>query len=182
MALSSDLYISTYVRVLLNKALKICLTDKLSKEQIREKKREIWKEFHDRTNKMEKGPTFGASFMTRLAVLTHAIYNQVDSLVESEAEQRKLTTAIIWEIYWRVSMPYWRITRLISKGPIKRLHYAMNFYIKCFPYRKPGYNMEILTDETKIGESFAFNVYHCPPAAYFKKHGLSQLCLDSWCN
>ena len=47
-----------------------------------------------------------------------------------------------------------------------------------FPFNAPGYVIETVTAERGI----AFNVVHCPVAAYFRAHGAIDLCVASWCN
>ena len=55
----------------------------------------------------------------------------------------------------------------------------MNFWMKVFPYRKPGYEMDYVdAGEDVVG----FDVRRCPPAAYFALHDRSELCTAAFCD
>ena len=135
--------------------------------------------YAERVVDLDKQKTFGSQVMTRLSLLTLIIFEQ---LVEQELSNHKaiqLTSKISWILYEKLTIRFWIFTRIFSRRPIKRVRKAMNFFIKCFPYRKPGYEMEILkSDDTE----YAFHVHKCPAAEFFNKHGRSDLCIASWCD
>ena len=48
-----------------------------------------------------------------------------------------------------------------------------------FPFRAPSYD---IVDVPRGDDVVAFDVRRCPVAEYFQSQGLSQVCVDAWCN
>lgn len=67
---------------------------------------------------------------------------------------------------------------MVARTPIHRVRSAMNAYMR-FPYASPGYEMEYVSAE---GECVAFDVRRCPAADFFRRQGLSDLCVAAFCN
>jgi hypothetical protein len=163
----------------IKKAIQKILSDKLPQNTISKFLKEIWTTYEQRSNKLGKKETFGATIMVKLSLLTLLIYEKLIAENIERQQAIEFTSEITWIIYEKLTDRFWIFTRLFSKKPIKRVTKAMNFFIKYFPYKSPGYEMEIL--KTKDNE-MAFNVYKCPAAEFFKEHQLSELCTKSWCD
>jgi len=174
-----DKFIYFNVSKIAKKAINKMLIDKLKNKRLSEFSNEVWTEYNYRTKIVKKKETFGATIMVKLSLLTLIIYEKL--LAENIDKQIaiQLTSKINWIIYENLTHKFWFFTRLFSTRPIKRVKIAMNFFIKYFPYKSPGYEMEILKTENKI---VAFNVTKCPAAEFFKEHNLNELCIESWCN
>lgn len=139
----------------------------------------IWRMYKKGCRNLEKQETIGASIMVRLAFLTHILYKVLCINGFNKNESINLTAQITWMIYKKLTTPFWKVTGILTRRPISRVRILMKFHIKCFPYRGPGYEMEIMPSPKN---EFRFNVYKCPVAEYFKKRNLSKLCLESWCD
>ncbi len=159
-------------------AIENVLCDKLEKQALRDFLGRVWRSFRERAGKIKWQKTVGATIMTRLALLTLIVYEALlTKCVEEEALE--LTSKINWIIYSRLANRFWIFTRLFSNRPIVRVKRVMQFFIGCFPYNAPGYEMELL----KTGnEAVVFNVKRCPAAEFFDSKDLSKLCIESWCN
>ena len=154
------------------KAFEIVLADELQDNIIQNFTKEIWVEYKQRSISVTKKETFGATIMVKLSLLTLIIYERLISENFKKQDAIQLTSKIIWIIYENLVNKFWIFTRIFSKKPIIRVKKAMYFFIRYFPYRNPGYKMEILKTEKNI---VAFNVYKCPAAEFFKEHNLSEL-------
>lgn len=62
--------------------------------------------------------------------------------------------------------------------PIRRLGRATQVF-RGFPFRAPSYDM---VDVDAAVPVVAFDVRRCPVAENFQAQGLSQVCVDAWCN
>lgn len=155
------------------------LSGRLPRSSISELNVRIWEIYKVRVAEVDRQPTLGATVMTRLSLLTLVMFEQLSSHNLSDQEAIRTTSSILWIIYEKITNRFWVLTRVFSRTPIKRVGKAMDFFIKCFPYRSPGYEMQILNaDHTE----YAFNVYKCPAAEFFIKHNRGDLCVASWCN
>ncbi len=175
----TDKIIYLNVHKISKKAFKIVLIDELQDEVIQKFTKEIWLEYKQRSTRITKKETFGATVMVKLSLLTLIIYERLISENIEKQDAIQLTSKIIWIIYEKLANRFWMFTRFLSKKPIIRVKKAIYFFINYFPYKSPGYKMEILKTEKNI---VAFNVYKCPAAEFFKEHDLSELCVEAWCN
>jgi len=161
------------------RAMARVLSERLPADSVHEINTRLWKCYAARVINLGKQKTFGSTVMTRLALLTLIIFEQLAEQGLPDHEAIQLTSKINWILYEKITTKFWIFTRILSRRPMRRVGKAMNFFIKCFPYRKPGYEMEILkSDDTE----YAFNVHKCPAAEFFDKHGRSDLCIASWCD
>ncbi len=161
------------------KAFEIVLSDKFQDHIIQDFTKEIWIEYKNRSTSITKKETFGATIMVKLCLLTLIIYEKLISKNFKKQDALQLTYKIIWVIYEKLANKFWVFTRVFSKKPIIRVKKAIYFFINYFPYKSPGYKMEILKTKNNV---VAFNVYKCPAAEFFKQHNLSELCVEGWCN
>ena len=160
-------------------ALEQILTGKIDKNKLDNLPGIVWRELDIRSTTLKKEGTFGANVMLRLSLLTLIIYEQLLEASLNKQEAIKLTSAINWMVYEKLTNRFWVLTRPFSRKPITRVKIAMGFFINYFPYKSPGYEMEILDTEKSI---VAFDVKKCPAANFFKKHNLNDLCIEAWCN
>lgn len=175
----SDKFLYWNARKTLKIAVHEVLSDKLPESTASELSRRIWASHNERSPDIEKREMFGATVMVKLSLLTLIIYEIISEENFGRKEAIDLTAKIVSIIYEEVTDRFWFFTRLFSGVPIKRVRAAMTFFIKCFPYRSPGYEMELLqTKDTEV----AFNVHKCPAAEFFRERQLADLCTESWCN
>ena len=175
----TDKFIYLNTNKIAKKAIKKVLTEKVDENSIDSFIKNIWYEYKERAEKQERKETFGATVMTKLSLLTLIIYEKLLSENIEKQEAIELSSKINWIVYEKLTNRFWIFTRLFSNRPITRVKKAMEFFINYFPYKSPGYEMEILkTPENEV----AFNVTKCPAAEFFKEHNLNELCVKSWCN
>ncbi len=174
-----DKFIYLNTNKIVRKAIKEALSEKFNGKSIENFTENIWIEFYDRTEKQKTKETFGATVMVKLSLLTLIIYEKLLTENIEKQDAIKLTSKINWIIYEKLTDRFWFFTKLFSKKPIKRVKKAMEFFINYFPYKSPGYEMELLKTNSK---EVAFNVTKCPAAEFFKEHNLNELCIESWCN
>ncbi len=174
-----DKFIYLNTNKVANKAIKRVLIEKLQRENIMDISTKIWNDFKKRSINIKKKETFGADVMVKLSLLTLIIYENLIERNFNKQEAIELTSKINWIVYEKLTNRFWIFTRIFSKRPIFRVKKAMDFFINIFPYKSPGYEMEILSTENNV---VVFNVHKCPAAEFFKEHNLSELCVDSWCN
>ncbi len=174
-----DKFIFFLINKTAKRAMISVLSGQLPQNSIYELNTNIWKNYGIRVTDLEKQNTFGSKVMVKLSLLTLMIFQQLVNQKLPDHKAIQLTAKINWIIYEKLTNRFWVFTRVFSKRPIKRVGKAMNFFIKYFPYRRPGYEMEILKTENT---EYAFNVYKCPAAEFFNKHDRSDLCVASWCD
>ena len=174
----TDKFIYLNTSKITEKAVGRVLSDKLPENTIQEFPKEIWRMYRQCSENIVTKETFGATVMVKLSLLTLLIYERLIAENFRKQEAITLTSEILRIVYEKLTNRFWIFTRIFSKRPINRVKRAMNFFIKHFPYKSPGYEMEILKTENNV---VAFNVYKCPAAEFFKEHKLSELCVKSWC-
>jgi hypothetical protein len=96
----------------------------------------------------------------------------------AEAEARRRTADVPWSVYEKMAAIPWALAQLLERRPYGRLKKATDLFRR-FPFRAPSYDIVDVPAERDVG---AFDVRRCPVAEYLRAHGLSELCVDAWCN
>jgi hypothetical protein len=120
----------------------------------------------------------GARLMAHFAALTVGFYRAVLARGLPEHEARRRTAELTWLVYKKMAEVPWAIARIMERKPYGRLKRATDLFRR-FPFRAPSYDM---VDFPAGCDVVAFDVRRCPVAEYFRAQGLSQLCVDAWCN
>lgn len=176
----ADVLVSVLSAVVLNRTVRSALGDKLlSKNAMKQYVGDVKSIYRSLSAELPNEPNRGAAVMVRLAAKTVAIYKALRKYGFTHEDAKKTTAEITWLIYIKLSQVFWMPTRILSERKISRVKKAMDFFMKVFPYRAPGYQMEYVEVRQNV---VAFNVYRCPAADYFCSQGLSDLCVSSFCN
>lgn len=166
------------LRPFLTKAMRTTLRDTFPAGQLAPTIRETWRRYQQLEPDLPAEPTLGARIMTQLAAMTTAVYQSLRQMGLTEEQTREQTARITWLVYEKMSMPPWRLTRLLTRNRLSRVRRVMGWFMR-FPYNPPGYQMQFVPAGE---ETVAFDVHRCPTADYFASQGLSKLCVSAFCN
>ncbi|HNT79585.1 MAG TPA: L-2-amino-thiazoline-4-carboxylic acid hydrolase [Bacteroidia bacterium] len=137
-----------------------------------------WKKYLKLKQEVPDMPTTGGSIMVHLAAMSTAFYNELIERDKTPQEATKLFYDIAWEVYKKMGRFTWRLTDIGKSGNYNRLKKATNIF-RAFPFNSPSYLWE---DRKTTVNEVSFDCLRCPVAEYFQKKGLSQFCVDTWCN
>jgi ubiquinone biosynthesis protein len=120
----------------------------------------------------------GARLMVHFAALTAAFYRSLRVRNVTDEDARRLTADVTWRVYEKMAAVPWLVARFSRLTPYGRLERATQLFRR-FPFRAPSYDMV----DVPAGDGVvAFDVRRCPVAEYLRAQGLSQVCVDAWCN
>ncbi len=142
-----------------------------------------WTHYRERSGSLPPQPTIGSTMNVRLACFTMSFF---DALLAKDIERGYAIELIADAAWWVYRKWAWIAVLLSHVTPGKKvLGFAA---IKCngdrrsislrFPFNAPGYRIESVSTK---GEA-AFDVVHCPIAAFFRSRDAADLCIVSWCN
>lgn len=120
----------------------------------------------------------GGWLMLHLAALTAALYHAIVGRGRPEEEARRLTARVTWAAYEKMAVAPGMLGSVGTKDPLVRIQRATDLF-RHFPFSAPSYDMR---DVDAGPEVVAFDVQRCPVAEYFRARGLSELCVESWCD
>jgi ubiquinone biosynthesis protein len=120
----------------------------------------------------------GARLMVHFAALTAGLYRSLRARSVTDEDARRLTADVAWRVYEKMAAVPWLLARFTRTDPYRRLERATRVF-RHFPFRAPSYDM---VDVPGGEDVVAFDVRRCPVAEYFRAQGLSQVCVDAWCN
>jgi ubiquinone biosynthesis protein len=127
---------------------------------------------------LPKERELGARLMVHFAALTASFYRGLRARNVTDEDARRLTADMTWRVYEKMAAVPWLIARLTKASSYERLERATQVF-RHFPFRAPSYEM---VDVDAAADVVAFDVRRCPVAEYFQAQGLSQVCVDAWCN
>ncbi len=139
---------------------------------------ETFKRCASRPRGVPQESSLGGRLMVYLAALTAALYSVLVDEGLDRAQARAETANITRSIYDKMAEVPWLIARISTVSPIARLERATNAFRR-FPFGPPAYVMEDVPSDDR---TVAFDVKRCPVATYFRAQGLSELCVESFCN
>lgn len=116
--------------------------------------------------------------MVHLAALTAGFYRALVARGVLEGEARRLTAGVTWLVYEKLAAVPWTLSVIAAQSQAARLERTMRL-VRGFPFQAPSYQRVDLTAGSDV---VAFDVLRCPVADYLRAQGLSQLCVDAWCN
>lgn len=120
----------------------------------------------------------GGRLMVHVAALTMGFYRALLARRVPESEARSLTAGVTWRAYDKMATIPTVFSTIGASSARDRVKRATDLFRR-FPFSSPSYDM---VDVDAADDVVAFDVRRCPAAAYFRAHGLGELCLASWCN
>lgn len=166
------------LRPLLAPAVRRALRSRFSPPDIHGVLDDTFSDYERQHSRLPKEKTLGARLMVRFAALTAGFYEALAARGVPDAEARRLTAEVTWTIYDKMAAVPWLLARATRRTPYARLKRATELFRR-FPFRAPSYDM---VDVDAAANVVAFDVRRCPVAEYFQARGLSQVCVDTWCN
>jgi hypothetical protein len=139
--------------------------------------RRTWQIFDSMVDDVPDEQVFGARINVGLACATIAAYKALLADGIDRDEARRLVADVIWAVYGKMGRAAWTLSGAFAKPLAERLLVSTRI-ARRFPFGPPSYLMEDVDDEAAV----AFDVLRCPIAEYFAANGLSELCVDTWCN
>ncbi len=145
--------------------------------------RVAWSRYGERGGTLPPQPTIGSAMNVRLACFTMSFF---DALLEKDIERTyaiELIADAAWQVYhlWsRLALALAHVTpgkKVLGFATINDTGDRRSVSLR-FPFNSPGYRIETVSAEGGT----AFDVMHCPVAAFFRTQGASDLCVASWCN
>ena len=159
-------------------AARTALGSRFSREEVASILDDAFTDYAGQRRKLPRERQLGPRWMVRFAALTAGLYRALLRRRIVDAEARRLTADVTWRVYEKMAALPWVIARRTAKTPYDRLRLATSLFRR-FPFRAPGYDMVDVPAEIDV---VAFDVLRCPVAEYFRSEGLSELCVDAWCN
>ncbi len=121
--------------------------------------------------------TFGGDLMVHMAAFTISIYRTLLDLGHAKDRASRLVYDIAWRAYSRMGDVPWVLSGKFGEDR-SRLKFALDAFLT-FPFSSPAYQWQ----RVDAGEGiYAFDMVRCPVAEYFRSHGLTDLCVQTWCN
>ncbi len=139
--------------------------------------RQTWRNFDAMVVDVPSEGVLGARINLQLACATAAAFRALVAKGIEETEARRLTADVVWAVYAKMGRAAWIVSRAFASDPARRLRISTSI-ARRFPFGPPSYLMEDVDDP----EAVAFDVRRCPIAEYFASNGLSDLCIDTWCD
>ncbi len=140
-----------------------------------------WTNYAERSGSLPPQPTIGSTMNVRLACFTMSFF---DALLADGIERGYAIELIADAAWWVYRKWAWIAVLLahVTQGK-KVLGFATvngdrRLVSLRFPFNAPGYRIETVNAEAGT----AFDVVHCPVAAFFGAQGAADLCIASWCN
>lgn len=166
------------LRPLLAPAVRRGLRSRFSSPEIHGVLDEAFKNYEQQRPRLPKKKELGARLMVHFAALTAGFYRALLARRVPDEEARRLTAEVTWHVYDKMAAVPWALARATKRRPHDRLRRATELFRR-FPFRAPSYDM---VDVDAAADVVAFDVRRCPVAEYFQAQGLSQVCVDAWCN
>jgi ubiquinone biosynthesis protein len=166
------------MRPFLAPAARRVLGDCFEPEEIRRVLGDAFDDYDRRRPALPEEQQTGPRWMVHLAALTAGLYRALLARGLAEAEARRRTAEVTWLVYEKMAAVPWALARLMEREPYGRLEKATDL-LRRFPFRAPSYDMVDVPAERDV---VAFDVRRCPVAEYLRAEGLSELCVEAWCN
>lgn len=141
---------------------------------------QTWHTIDEITPSTIQEPTFGSRMNIRLAGLTLAFFQNLTAAGIERQYVIELTSDVCWQVYRWWGYFGRLISRLLRINSIrdqaKRVQ-ADGSWPMSFPFNPPGYRTQYVPIEKGLG----FDVVRCPIAEYFRKYGVPDLAVGTWC-
>jgi len=120
----------------------------------------------------------GPALVLRLAACTAAIHAALVVSGATHEEAIRITADVGWAVYrWMGRIP-WLLSGIISRDQRKRLAMSTKIF-RSFPFASPAYGWRNKSAPEGV---VAFDCVRCPVAEYYSANGLSDLCVQTFCN
>jgi ubiquinone biosynthesis protein len=120
----------------------------------------------------------GPALVLRLAACTAAVHAALVESGKTHEEAIRITADVGWAVYrWMGRIP-WMLSGIVSSDPRKRLALSTEIF-RSFPFSSPAYGWRNKSAPEGV---VAFDCVRCPVAEYFSANGLSDLCVQTFCN
>ena len=166
------------LRPLLAPAARQVLRDRFEPREIRRILGDAFSDYDRQRESLPHVEQTGPRWMVRLAALTAAFYRSLLQRGLTETAARRRTSEVTWLVYDKMAAVPWGLARVLSRKPYGQLERATDLFRR-FPFRAPSYDMVDVPAERGV---VAFDVRRCPVAEYLGGEGLSELCVEAWCN
>lgn len=166
------------IRPILAPAVRRTLRARFSRTDVRRILDDTFKDYGQQLPRIPREQELGGRLMVRLAALTAGFYRALRTRDVADEDARRLTGEVTWLVYEKMSAVPWLVARLTKATPYERLERVTQLFRR-FPFRAPSYDMVDVPGGDGV---VAFDVRRCPVAEYFRAQGLSQVCVDAWCN
>lgn len=166
------------VRALLTRPARLALGDSFDAQEIRSILGDAFGDYERHRPTLPRERQIGPRWMVHLAALTAGLYRALLERGLAHGEARRRVARVTWLVYERMAAVPWGLARIAGRNPYYRLKRATDLFRR-FPFRAPGYDMVDVPSERDV---VAFDVNRCPVAEYLRAQGLSELCVDAWCN
>ena len=154
------------------------LTEQFAEDRAREVLDTAFLRYESEAPSLAREQDLGGRLMVHCAALTASVYRVLIDEGLSEVDARALAAKVTGAVYCRMAEVPWLIARLSARSPLVRLRRATNAFRR-FPFSSPSYRMEDVPGDER---TVAFDVKRCPVAEYFRAQGLTELCVESFCN
>jgi ubiquinone biosynthesis protein len=166
------------LRPLLTPATRRALRGRFSSPEIHGVLDDAFEDYEQQRPRLPREKSLGARLMVQFAALTASFYRALLARQLPDEEARRLTAELTWRVYDKMAAVPWALARATRTTPYDRLRRATDLF-RHFPFRAPSYDM---VDVDAAADVVAFDVRRCPVAEYFQAQGLSEVCVDAWCN
>jgi ubiquinone biosynthesis protein len=167
------------IRPILTPFARRVLRDRFSRAEIRRILRDTFLGHRGRRSALPREKTVGGRAMVYFAAITEGFYRALLSSGLTEAEARRRTAEVTWRIYKKMMIVPWIIAKLTGRTAAHGRIQRATALFRRFPFGAPSYHMVDVPSKTG---TVSFDVHRCPVAEYFRKQGLSELCVEAWCN
>jgi L-2-amino-thiazoline-4-carboxylic acid hydrolase-like protein len=118
----------------------------------------------------------GNRMLLLLSCLTLSCFQVLMELGQESERAEELVSDTAWEIYRKWGKIPYTFARLLHRTPSDRMQACVRGFLR-FPFSPPGYRFEIYPTEDGV----FLDMHHCQVADFFKAHGASELCVNTWC-
>jgi len=146
-------------------------------EMIEDVLTQTWKRYYELEPSIDIQPTVGAVFTTHVAAVILALHETLVRHGLSPEESYRLIYQVGWQFYTQMGEPPLLAASAFTRDHRKRLRLATDLF-RLFPFGPPSYEWR---DIPTSDGSIAFDCVKCPMAAFFAKHGASELCVQTAC-
>ncbi len=150
---------------------------RFTRREVDEVLKAAWARYDELARDLPHLPSPGARHNLALACLT---YVAVEVLIERGIERDyaiELFGDVAFHIYIQWGSIARVLARLFKRSPMARMRFACNLFLT-FPFDQPGYRYE----RRALPDGLAFNITHCPIAAFFRARNAGDVCLRTWCH
>jgi len=167
------------LKAILNPMVRSALRDRMGRAEVRNLLDRTWKLYPAYLSSVEGASLgIGPALVLRLAACTAAVHAALMASGKSHEEAIQITADIGWAVYrWMGRVP-WLLSGIVSRNPRRRLTLSTEIF-RSFPFASPAYRWRNIPAPEGV---VAFDCLQCPVAGYFSANGLSDLCVQTFCN